>query len=132
MYRYGNFERAIEVGLKPMIVSVNSQAIKIPLRNNIPEFPKGISLKLLALLWDVDPETAMSAYRRCTLNCKPHNYWRIGFWCEIDVATRDIWRTIVVERQQINLVGGHCAWSHVVRCGDVRAQMEEKQSSRDN
>lgn len=118
---YGNFERAVEVWLKPAVLSDDLLIIFAKVLRNILEFSVAVPHKWLTLLRDIDPEAAMSAYRRCALNCKPDSNWCTGFWCEINVVSRNIGRAIVVEWKEINLIGGHSARSHVVSWGDVRA-----------
>jgi hypothetical protein len=54
----------------------------------------------------------MSADRRCAFNLKSHNNWSGGLGGKIDVASGYIGTSIILEREQVDLTGNHCLWSH--------------------
>lgn len=66
----------------------------------------------LALFRNVDPEAAMSADARRAFDgeANRHRVARLGR--NVDVLARDLGRAIVVEGQQVDLVGNHCFGGH--------------------
>ncbi len=60
---------------------------------------KLLPVELCALLWDVDPEAAMSADGGCPFNRKPDNYGRITLGGQVDVPSSDIRAPIILERE---------------------------------
>ena len=56
-------------------------------------------MELYAVLWDVDPETAMSADGGCPFNRKPDNDWRRGLGGQVDVPSSDIRAPVILERE---------------------------------
>jgi hypothetical protein len=57
-----------------------------------------VSVKVVSSFWDVDPQAALSADGACTFNGETQAVRRIGRCWETDVAARDIWTAIVVQR----------------------------------
>ena len=78
---------------------------------NILELAKLVSSKLGSLLGDVDPQAAMSADAGCALDCEPDRHGVVGLGGEVDVLAGDLGRAVVVEGQQVDLVGNHC-WGY--------------------
>lgn len=79
------------------------------------ELAKLISVKLGALLWNVDPQTAMATDGRGTLDCKANCYRIVCLWGEIDVFAGDLRRAIVVEGEEVYFVGYHGFRDHLRR-----------------
>lgn len=75
-------------------------------------FGEFVPLEVNTLLRDVHPETAMASYAGCTLDCEADSDRVAGLWCNVDVLARDIGRAVVVELQEVHLVGNHGSWDH--------------------
>jgi hypothetical protein len=71
-----------------------------------------VAAELLPVLRNIDPETAMARDRRGSLDGKPYCHRVAAARSEIDVLARDLGRSIIVERQQVNLGGRHDSWDH--------------------
>ncbi len=78
-------------------------------------FAKLVAAELGALVGDVDPEAAMTTYRRGALNCEADGDGVAGPWREVDVLAGHLGRAVVVERQQIDLGGRHGSRAHDAR-----------------
>jgi len=63
------------------------------------ELSKLLPVELCALLWDVDPEAAMSADGGCAFNRKPDSYGRIALGGQVDVPSSDIRAPVILERE---------------------------------
>lgn len=86
------------------------------------ELAKRRPIKLGALLGDVHPQTALSAYRAGALDHKAQSVCWIRRRRQVDVASWDIWRAIVFQRQQVDPArGAHCA-RRAGRCVGVKVR----------
>lgn len=55
-----------------------------------------VSVEILALLWDVDPQTAMATDARSTFNCEADNDGILGLGSDVDILASNIGRAVVV------------------------------------
>ena len=69
----------------------------------VPELAKGMAIKGLALVWDVHPETPLSADGTGPLNDETKDIDQVGWRREIDVPSRHIGRTVILQWEQIDL-----------------------------
>jgi hypothetical protein len=83
--------------------------------NSSLKFPEAVLPELYTLLIYVDPKTSMPANGRSTLNRKSHNDRRICPGGEINIAAGDIWRAVVIKRQEVDLIAG-CGFGRHHQC----------------
>lgn len=81
--------------------------------SHVRELSELVSVEVLALLRDVDPQAAMTTDARSALDCKANNEGIMGLGSNVDILASNIRRAVVVEGQQIDLVGHHCFRYHV-------------------
>ena len=58
--------------------------------------------ELLALCWDIHPETALTTYRAGTLDLEANRVCWLGWRRQVDVGASDVWAAIVGQRQQVD------------------------------
>jgi len=82
------------------------------------ELAELVSPKFSPALGDVDPKTAMTADARGSLDGKADDDRVAARRCQVDVLARHLRRPVVVEGQQIDVVGDHCFGHHSFDGGD--------------
>ena len=84
-----------------------------------------LAVVFLALCRNIDPKTALSADGARALDLKPDLVMRLGDWWKVDVITRDVWRAVISQRKQVDVLGMLLHWSHDDRSDDRRNECEK-------
>lgn len=69
----------------------------------VPEFAERMTIKGLALLGDVHPETSLATNGAGSLNDEPQHISRIGGRRKVDVPSGNIGRAVIFQWEQIDL-----------------------------
>lgn len=63
-----------------------------------------MTIELLTLPWDVHPQAAFTADGTRALNCKANDVGRFGWRREVDVTSRDVGTTSIIQREAVDLL----------------------------
>ena len=111
VYWNRDFDLAMKVGSKSRAVrAAKSASCKNPSVNYSLVLSKLCPIKRNTLLGDVDRQDSIATQWRRPINDETDNYGVIGLRLQIYVVIGHLRRAIIVERQQIYLVGIHCSW----------------------
>lgn len=100
---------AVEVRLQP-IRDVSTLRRGVAVLEYLLVFAILAATELLALRWDVHPETALTTYRAGTLDLKADAIGRFAWWRQVDVGSWHIRRAGVCQGQQVNGLRGWLLW----------------------
>ncbi len=68
------------------------------------ELMERMTIELLTLPWDVDPQAAFTADGTRALNCKANNVGRLGWRRQVDVTSRDVGMTSIIQGEAVDLL----------------------------
>jgi len=84
-----------------------------------------LAVVFLALCRNIDPKTALSADGARALDLEPDLVMRLGDWWEVDVVSRNVWRAVISQRKQVDVLGVLLHWSHGERLDGRRNECKK-------